>query len=295
MFEKVEKNRFGYYNLKEIPSREELQQYYAGKYYQEDKGGYQKIYSDEEIRHILNKIEQKYLLLIQHLQLAGKDKWKLLNVGCGEGWAVNYFLHKGWHVLGLDYSVYGCQRQNPDCAVYLKPGEIEENLELLGKENETFDVIWLDNVLEHVVDPFSLLEQCKRVCVPGGILIVEVPNDFSLLQQYLYTQGQINNPFWVAAPDHISYFNQEGLTKLCQEAGWHHLDSIADFPIDWNLFNSNTNYIADKSKGKSCHHARVNLENYLFSLSVEKTNNLYRCLAELGLGRQIISLFGRKQ
>lgn len=291
MFDKVAKNRFGYYSLKEIPSPEELQQYYTSKYYQEAKGSYQKEYSEEEVRHILNKLEQKYALLTEQLRLDGKDRPRLLDVGCGEGWAIDFFVKKGWYVLGLDFSVYGCQRHNPGCTAFLKPGDIEISLEQLGNEKELFDVIWLDNVLEHIVDPLFLLKKCKRVCDTDGILLIEVPNDFSLLQQHLYEQGQINEPFWVAAPDHINYFNQEGLIKLCQEAGWQHLDTIGDFPIDWNLFNINTNYVLDKSKGKSCHHARVNLENYLFSLSVEKTNNLYRCLAELGLGRQIISFF----
>ena len=56
----VKKNKYGYYELTNKPSEDELEEYYQKKYYQEEKGSYQSGYSKEEIRYILNKIEQKH-------------------------------------------------------------------------------------------------------------------------------------------------------------------------------------------------------------------------------------------
>ena len=292
MFDKVIKNPFGFYSLREIPSQEELNKYYSDKYYQKPIGSYEKVYSDEEVQYINNKIEQKYLVVLDILQIAGIPS--LLDVGCGEGWALKYFKKKSWEVMGLDYSEFGCKNQNPDCLKYLMVGDIYANIKLLINDSRKYDCIWLDNVLEHVTEPLMLLENCRKLINDNGILVVEVPNDFSITQQYLFNKGYISKPFWVVNPDHISYFNKEGLTSIFDQTGWTCSFLMGDYPIDFNLFNINTNYVEDKSKGKACHNSRITIENFLHSLSPKKVNELYRILAELGLGRQIIGFFQGK-
>ncbi|MEK7097420.1 MAG: class I SAM-dependent methyltransferase, partial [Patescibacteria group bacterium] len=96
--------------------------------------------------------------------------------------------------------------------------------------------------------------------------------------------------FWVT-PDHLSYFNKEGLINLVKAAGWKNKFVMGDNPIDFNLLNENTNYAKDKSKGKSCHKARIEIDNLMDSISVEKAVDYYRALGQLGLGREIVALF----
>ena len=43
-------------------------------------------------------------------------------------------------------------------------------------ENNEFDVIVACQVLEHVIDVFGVLDECYRVCKPGGAIILSVPN-----------------------------------------------------------------------------------------------------------------------
>lgn len=293
MLNTLKKNKYGYFELDKKPSEDELKVYYSEKYYQEAKGAYEKSYSDEEILYFHNKLEQKYAVLLKYLQLENNNAPKLLDVGCGEGWALKFFKDKGWNVTGLDYSEYGCKAQNPDCIGFIQLGNINEHIEILVEQQQKFHVILLDNVLEHVLDPLNLLNQCNKLLEHNGVLIIEVPNDFSAVQNYLLENRFISRPFWVAVPDHISYFNQEGLMAICSEAGFAKVNLIGDFPIDFNLFNQNTNYV-ENEVGRSCHNARVTLENFLHSISMEKTNELYRVLAELGLGRQIIGFFMKR-
>jgi len=287
----VVRNKYGYYELAQKPTKEELKKYYSEKYYQEAKGGYQQEYSTDEIAYFKNKTEQKYQVIKKILSSSDHARTSLLDVGSGEGWVLHFFKEKGWQVAGVDFSEFACRKFNPDCAGDVQVGDLYENLQVLAAARKTFDVIWLDNVLEHVLDPLSLLQMCRGLVSDGGVLVVEVPNDFSLIQEYALQKGYVAKEFWVALPDHLSYFNKAGLTALAKEARWKCSKIIGDFPIDFNLINTSANYIADPAKGKACHRARVEIENLLHGVSVEKTIAFYETLANLGLGRQIIGFF----
>ena len=76
---------------------------------------------------------------------------------------------------------------------------------------------------------------------------------------------------------------------LVESAGWGVERLISDFPIDFNLFNPDSNYVEDPSRGKGCHQARVAIENLIHGISPDGANRLYEALAELGLGRQIVA------
>ncbi|MHB8917543.1 MAG: class I SAM-dependent methyltransferase [Desulfocucumaceae bacterium] len=294
MYNLVKKNRFGFYELKDKPTPELLKKYYSDKYYQEAKGSYQQSYSIEEIEYINNKIDQKYQIILSLIKNQ-PVKYRLLDIGSGEGWALKYFKNKSWDVMGLDYSDHGCSNQNPECVKYLKIGDIYDNINYLIYKNERFDCIWLDNVLEHVIDPFLLIKDCINLITSVGVLVIEVPNDFSTVQKCIFRNGYISKTFWVVSPDHISYFNKDGLTAICDEVGWLCRDIIGDYPIDLNLFNEMTNYIENRPVGKLAHKARVEIENLIHSISSEKTIELYRVLAQLGLGREIIGFFQLKE
>lgn len=284
---RIKLNSYGFYELAEKPSNEELKEYYARKYYQNNKGSYEAHYTDEELVYFRNKIEQKHSVLSRLLPPSPGPS--LLDIGCGEGFTLSYFKEKKWDITGIDFSDFGCKHFNPDCLPFLKVGDIYEQFLTLIHSNKRFDVIWLDNVLEHVLDPLFLLKECKKLLHPQGLVIVEVPNDFSVLQQHLLNKKHIDSEFWVVVPDHISYFNQQGLTALAEAAGLKNEFTMSDFPIDFNLVNPDTNYNKDKAKGKNTHRARVELDNLMHSISPEKTVNFYKSLADLGLGRQIIT------
>jgi 2-polyprenyl-3-methyl-5-hydroxy-6-metoxy-1,4-benzoquinol methylase/RimJ/RimL family protein N-acetyltransferase len=289
----VEKNRYGFFSLRHKPSPNELKEYYEEKYHQENSHAKEQGDTDEEITYLKNKIEQKH-----HLFSGLLDNLKsrsLLDIGCGQGYCLSYFDKRGWRVLGLDFSDYGLLNHNPGQAANLKKGDIYDNIKMLHKQQKQYDVIWIDNVLEHVLDPLRLLTDCFSLANDNGILIIEVPNDFSIIQFELKNRGIIKDDFWVAVPDHISYFNRNGLCNLCSESGWQTHRIVADFPIDFNLFNPNADYISQKKKGKGAHLQRITIENIIHRVSIEKTNDFYESLADLGMGRQIIGVFVKEK
>jgi len=285
----VVQNRFGFYELKKKPTPEELRRYYADKYYQAPASStYHSSYSSDELAYIQNKVDQK-LRMIQSIR--GDKPGTLLDVGAGEGWAVSHFAKNGWTCRALDFSEAGFKTHNPQHLPLLKCGDVFESLADLASEGASFDVIWMDNVLEHVLDPLELLKLVRGIGHKDTIYLIEVPNDFSPVQLAAWEKGLINNPFWIVDPDHISYFSREGLIALCREAGLQEKATLSDFPIDWSLFNSETNYVQNKQKGKACHNARVTIENLLHSVSPDDTNQLYLALAKLGVGRVLSGFF----
>ena len=283
------KTKYGYHTIENPPTQKELEDYYQSNYYQEAKGSYELEYDDEEIKYFKNKISEGAFVAEQNFtENSGR---RFLDVGCGEGWAVKLFKDKGWEVTGLDYSGYGCEKFNPDCLENLMVGDVYYNLRGLISEGKKYDLVFLDNVLEHVLDPEELVNELKKVMVPSGILAVDVPNDYSILQKYVIEKKYVHTEYWHVTPDHLSYFDKTGLENLFQQNGWTSVMTIADYPIDWNLVNLNSNYIEDKSKGKSCHRERIEMENLIHTQPIEKVINFYKAMADLGLGRSIIGYF----
>lgn len=295
MSDLLQLNRFGFYELKDKPTPEALEQWYAQTYYQETPDtGYEQIYSAEEKKFIGNKITQKYLVLQKLLATEDCNGMRFLDVGCGEGWGLKSFSEKSWEVLGLDYSEFGCRHHNSDFLQYVMAGDIYQNLGKLISEDRKFDCIWFDNVLEHVLDPLAILRDLRTLLSDRGVMMIEVPNDCSPVQQHLLENRYIANPYWVAPIEHISYFNKEGLLSICAEAGLSCCDFMGDYPIDFSLFNRLTNFVEAKETGKPCHQQRIAIENFLHDISPHKTNALYRALADMGLGRQLIGFFMKK-
>lgn len=285
----VELNRYGYYQLVNPPTAAELGEYYAGSYYQQQRSLYERRYEPDELAFQRQKIHQKYRILEQ-AGISGSNR-KLLDVGCGEGFTLKFFKGLNWEITGIDQSDYGCEIHNPDCLPSLIRADIYEGLELLSRENRRFDVVWLDNVLEHVLEPLELIRLCQSLLYDDGAVVIEVPNDFSAVQLAALEQRLIDDAFWLVRPDHISYFNRDGLVNLAGHAGLTPFRVIADFPIDFALFNQSTNYVRNPDCGSAVHQARVAVETLLYNTSVDQTNDLYEAMAAMGLGRQIVGFF----
>jgi len=288
------KNRYGYYEVKNKPGNEELRGLYLNYFGSPDSDNRPADYSEEEVNYTLNKLEQKYQLIMESTDI-DKEKRSFLDVGTGEGWALRFFKDKGWDSIGLDYTDTGCKRRNPDCLKHLRVGDAYDSLAGLTADKAMFDIIWLDNVLEHLPDPYTMLVSLSKLITDTGMLMVEVPNDFSPIQRHLVDEKIVSKPFWQAALHHLSYFNADGLKALGSDAGWECKSLLSDFPIELFLFNGKTNYVDNPSTGKSCHLSRIKIENMLHNISPQKTNEMYKALAKLNIGRVITGFFQKKQ
>ncbi|UKN02780.1 class I SAM-dependent methyltransferase [Paracrocinitomix mangrovi] len=281
---------FGYYEVTPKPSEEELRSYYEEKYYQEENATYRSSYSAEELQYFRNKIAQKDHVIESILK---KESASLLDVGCGEGFTMDYYFKKGWQVKGIDFSDFGLSSNHPHLADHLIQGNVFDSLNQLEQAGNKYDLIWLDNVLEHVIDPQSLLKSCLNLTNDGGMLVIEVPNDFSKLQKALKESGKIERDYWVALPDHLSYFSKDSLINLCKSVNWNAHKVISDFPIEWFLANEVANYSKNKEVGKYAHQSRIFIENFLNDNSGDMNDliDFYDAMGKIGQGRQLIGFF----
>ncbi len=286
-FPNLRRHSLGFWEVIDKPSAAQLREYYSKKYYQESRGSYESSYTPAELKYFRAKIRQRAAVVARAVPRLGS----LLDVGCGEGFALAYFRERGWKVKGLDYSSAGLEANNPGCRDALVVGDVFELLQAETASGDRYDVIWLQNVLEHVLDPVALLESLRGLVADGGVLVATVPNDFSALQRNALDEKLIESPFWVALPDHLSYFSRESLLNIGSATGWSCDEVLADFPVDWFLYHQGSNYVRDKSVGKRAHLARVDLENLIGTAPLEDVVAFYAALAKIGMGRDLTAFY----
>lgn len=285
---KINKNKFGYYSVSDLPNNQFLSDYYKNKYYQNESGSYSTNYSYDEIKYFNNKIDLKFKIIEKVLAI--NKNTSILDVGCGEGFALNYFYNKGCKIKGIDFSSFGLEQFNPHLFPYYEEIDFYDFAEREIAKGTKYDIIWLKHVLEHVLDPEKVIVYFSKLLNLGGIVCIEVPNDFSKSQEFLVNESFVDERYWVNYPDHLSYFNELGLSNLLKSKKFEIIDSISDFPIEWNLFNSLTNYVNKKEIGSIVHNSRIILENKLYDWSdKDELIGFYRFLLKSGFGRELIT------
>ena len=282
---RLRRHALGFWELVSKPSPEELAAYYATEYYQNQSAGFRKSYSALENEVIGLRIA---LRAAQVNSLTGRTHpGSMLDVGCGEGFVISQYRSIGWHVTGIDFSLAGVEHSNPDCVHLVEQGDVFQLISDKIAAAEQHDLVWLSNVLEHVLDPVGLLQSLRQLVRPGGLLVVTVPNDGSTYQEFLLGSGAINKPFWIAVPDHISYFTADSLRRIAEATSWQCLALQGDFPIDLFLAHPGSNYVSDSSRGPAAHQARLQLEQLIGQAGIDSANRFYTALANVGLGRNL--------
>ncbi len=190
MENEVIKTANGYFSIKNLPTKLELEQYYSRKYYQDEFSQNSSIYSKDELLH--SKNIAKVALHIYEKFTQNKEN-KLLDVGAGKGFFAKYFFEKNWNVRTLDFSEFAIKEYNPKLLNTLIQGDIYKNLDELILQKEKYNLINLSNVLEHVLDPIDLLSKFKALLSKESLLRISVPNDYSKFQEFLLEKKLYND------------------------------------------------------------------------------------------------------
>ena len=280
---------YGHRRLDPVPGADELGAFYQSRYYHLiRKGG-----RAPELRRLLAggpEAERErawlghtlYGDVAETLRAAAPGR-RVLDVGCGTGDLVAALQEEGFAVEGVEPSdeaaaagrARGLRIHTADLAGFARGGA-------------RFDALVMLNVLEHVPDPAGVLEQAHGLLADGGVLCVRVPNDFSRIQ--LAAQRLTGAaPWWIAVPDHVSYFDFASLQAILRGHGFEPFESEGDFPMEIFLLLGE-DYVGDPKVGSACHRRRVDLE---MGLSREDRRALYRALARGGLGRNCL-VFARR-
>lgn len=123
--------------------------------------------------------ETVILKLLDFKKTRGKDnKHRLLNIGGGSGQQSKLYESLGFDVYSLDIRNNSSDEKN-------KYFDLNEDTILPFQEN-TFDVIVCQEVIEHIENPWKLLRDSKKLMKNNGILIVTTPNILSVQSRLMF-------------------------------------------------------------------------------------------------------------
>lgn len=141
---------------------------------------------------------------------------RLLDVGCARGHLSEVLASQGWRVTGIEYDAADAAVAR-DKGIDVMVGTAED---AMGTMNEKFDVIVFADVLEHFVHPDDVLSQARALLVPGGRIVISIPNvaHFSvrlqlLLGSFTYTDRGILDR------THLHFYTKKTLKKMIVGAG----------------------------------------------------------------------------
>jgi len=163
------------------------------------------------------------------LKLIGLNK-KVLDVGCYDGTIALRLIKNNNEVWGLDASKEAVKSAK-EKGVKAFIGNLEEKFPF---ESETFDVIFAGEIIEHILDTESFLDEIKRVLKKDGELILTTPNTASLARRIMLLVGL--NPFFEASfgfpknatAGHIRFYTKDLLEDFLKYKGFKVIEFTSD-------------------------------------------------------------------
>lgn len=267
----------GFRHVVPLPGPRALEQLYSEAYYRDDKPA-SLSQSDED---------QDWAVLAQNDRLdifenlLPQTRRRLLDIGTGPGYFLKTAKSRGWRVLGIEPSRQAVQHAR-ELGVEVAQGFFNADTAVgLGR----FDAIQFNNVLEHVADPAAVLIEARELLEPGGILCVNVPNDYTPFQ-IAASAAMTRNEWWIAPRHHLNYFDFDSLIGLLERLGLDIAERTTSFPMEVFLLMGE-NYTIDPALGRACHAKRKRFDLALEASGFGSTRrNFYRALATAGLGRE---------
>lgn len=190
--------------------------------------------SEDYISHTDHQRNLKEKLYFFVKQIALKNKLKLLNsfktesrnlldIGCGTGDFLKVAAQHDWSIKGIEPNEKA--RDIANSKLHDKVYNVEMLEELTP---QSFDVITLWHVLEHLPNLQDNIKIIKRLLKPNGILIVAVPN-------YKCYDAKHYKSYWAAfdVPRHLWHFSKFAISKLF---GDHHMKVHQIKPMYFDSF-----------------------------------------------------------
>jgi SAM-dependent methyltransferase len=277
-FDVIECGRCGFKHIVPIPTPEELSDLYHHEFYTTDNPMY--LQRHREDLDWWNMVYGERYDTFENL--LPPSRRRILDVGSGPGFFLLHGNQRGWQTLGIEPSRHAAAHGRGLGLTIVNDFLNEETARQLGK----FDVIHMREILEHIPDPAGMLRLVGDLLDTGGVLFLSVPNDYNPFQSAARKACALN-PWWIAPPQHINYFEFKSLNRLVQSLGFEVILQETSFPIDIFLLMGD-NYVGNDTLGRHCHAKRKLFEQNLANAGMTNLKReLYRLFASMGIGREV--------
>ena len=197
--------------LETQPDDDELARYYDEYYYPEHGAG--AVFENST----LSKMQQHFVALDARVGLRGKS---VLDYGCGVGNFLEVARRMGAESIGLEYD--DVARREAEAKGFRVAKTIDEF------SAATFDVVYMNDVIEHLRDPVAALHEICHRLKPGGALFVVTMNMSGL-------KPRLRGKKWdvVTNPTHLWFYDETSLRATLRKAGYDGIE-VQRWPVDFD-------------------------------------------------------------
>ncbi len=211
----------GHAYLTDPPVSADMHKYYPSEYsWRED------LTTPGAIVRLIRRLEKWY----RYNYIKGENKriyrlkpggGAVLDIGCGTGDKLDLLRSRGYDVKGVEIS--------PEAEYAKNVFKLDvQRTDILDAEypEESFDVVTLYHVLEHLPDLSASLVKIRRILKPDGVLILQVPNFASRQRRLFGRRWSLYDP-----PRHLQDFTPQTLDKVLKDNGlvMTHVDTRMGF------------------------------------------------------------------
>ncbi len=201
------------------PAEDELQKYYVSPAYTSHIGTAQTLL--DRIYLFARNFTLRWKLAIVEKNILPMTQRTILDFGCGTGEFLRTAKQHSWNISGVEPSKNARTQASGQVSDHIKNS-------LSNITSQTFNVITLWHVLEHVSDLNSTIHQLKQHLTPNGTIFIAVPNHNSW-------DGEHYQEKWAGydVPRHLWHFNSKNMAKLFEN---HSLTLVKIIPMRLDAF-----------------------------------------------------------
>jgi 2-polyprenyl-3-methyl-5-hydroxy-6-metoxy-1,4-benzoquinol methylase len=175
----------------------------------------------------LINLEEKYIVKQRHDLLAllptNRTYNSIIEFGCADGTNLSFFSDElnipHDQIFGVD--ICSSIENSNKFKFFHQSAE-----EFLAQDNNSYDLILLSDVLEHIYNPWKILTQIKSKLTTNGCILVSVPNLQNLNYLNAVNSGEFNyTPNGLFDETHIRFFSIKTLTRYLHELGYKILNT----------------------------------------------------------------------